>query len=658
MTPRTYSPVGRRATLAALVVLALLAGALPLLAPPGAAITEYRYEPVATPPTPLDYKGVAWSPDGSEAMVVGGVQAVLRYDPGSRVALSVGGTNWSTPSQSLEDVTYTRSRTAYVSGGHFGASQVLGDVWRVEGSYIGRVDSIEGDILEAVAGLPSGQVLAISTMGSVQRLVDGTLETVGKVGDVILYDLAWSPDGSGAFIVGAAGTVAWFDASEGTLMEVPFTSTHPLYSVSWRPGTDVAWAVGEGTLVVELNATTLSASRVRPFTPRTASLYGVAWHPQGHLALLVGEEGATSLWRSNVFTEQLVTVGVDLLDAMWNPKGDEALVAGADGTLLRYAPRVPPQNRAPSAVISSPSDGVEVDEGTVLTFDGSDSSDPDGDPMTMTWSTNVTGLFGSGPVVRHSLPLGVHTVSLHVDDGQGHNVTDQVAVTVRRPVPPERRLHLVIETPIAGSLLRGTVVVSGTASYELGSITSVDVSIDGQGWRVAEGTASWSLSLDTTLMEDGVHTIIVRALAEDGITKNATVLVEVRNVLPPEPPEIPNVTLRLRERGVVDQPMEFQAEAEDLSPWLLVWSFGDGSNAQGSQVRHAYRSPGRYEVSLELWLEGSSEPTAVFTTTVIIEKSAYEGPSLEGVVALMAVLAVVIYIAGFYGGRRALRGRR
>jgi hypothetical protein len=146
-------------------------------------------------------------------------------------------------------------------------------------------------------------------------------------------------------------------------------------------------------------------------------------------------------------------------------------------------------------------------------------------------------------------------------------------------------------------------------------------------------------------------------VANDGVFKNASLIVEVRNLIPPEPPQIPNVTLRMMDRGIVDQLLEFQAEADDLSLWILLWSFGDGSNARGSQVRHAYSTPGTYEVILELWLEGSPEPLAAFTTTVIIESPEDQGPSLEGIIALLAVLAVVIYIAGFYGGRRAF-GRR
>lgn len=637
----------------AVAIMSLLALALPLMSLPASALTEYRYEPVASAPTPLDYKGVAWAVNGREAMVVGGVQALIRYEPDDIIARSVGG-NWSTYSQTLEEVAYDPDGTAYVVSGRLDATTIRGDLWHVVGDSVTLLASIQGDILEAVSVSRSGRVLAIGALGSLFEYIDGDLVSLGSVGDVVLYDLAWAPDGSGALLVGAAGSITWFDAATGDLEPVEFTSTHPLHAVSWRPGTKEAWAVGEGTLVVEVNATSLGATRVRPYQPRTETLHGVSWHPGGEVALVVGEAGATYLYRMGVFTQQLISGDEHLLDVMWNPAGDEALVVGAAGTLLHYAPRIEPQNRAPNAVISSPADGVEIEEGKTITFDGSDSSDPDGDRLSYQWESNSTGLMGEEPVVRKKLPVGTHRVTLHVDDGQGHNSTDSVTVVVTEPVPPERRLYLSITFPLPSSLVKDEIIIAGTASYDLGQIASVEVAVDGEGWRAAEGTETWSMAWDTTQVEDGIHTVLVRVIADDGTSKMDNVLVEVRNAVVPNPPEVPNVTIRLTDRGQVDELMEFSAEAEDLSPWILVWSFGDGSNGQGSIVRHAYTEPGTYEVTLELYMEGSEAPSAAFVATVIIESAEREGLSLEAILVIALVATGVIYLAGFYGGRRAL----
>lgn len=646
--------MGRPRIVWAVIAVVLVAWVMPMVAPPVSAVTEYRLEFVVTPPTPLDLKGVAWAADGSEATIVGGVQALLRYELETRRAVSVGDGNWSTASQILEDVVYASDGSVWISGGSMDDNQVMGDVWQLVGENVQLRGTVEGDIIQAVTASPDGRMIAVGALGSVLEYANGSLESLGNAGDTILHDAAWAPDGSGVMLVGAAGTIVWLDATTDEMVPVDFTSTHPLHAVAWHPDAGYAWAVGEGGLVVEVNSTTLEATRVRPYTPRSDDLFGVSWHPEGEIALLVGEEGVAYLYRMGIFTQQRVDTNKVLLDVQWNPSGDEALVVGESGTVLRYAPRLEPQNRAPNAVISSPVDGLEVEDGTILTFDGSSSSDIDDDPLTYAWSSNGSGLIGTGPVIERYLPMGTHRVTLTVDDGQGNNDTDTVTVHVVEPVPPEERLHLNIITPRAGSLLDGEIVISGTASYERGDIAAVEIALDGDGWRPAEGTTAWSFTLDTTILEDGIHSIVVKVTTDDGVNKIDSVMVEVRNTVLPEPPAIPNITLHMRDRGQVDELISFSVEGEDdLAVWLLVWSFGDGTNGQGERVRHAYSEEGTYEVTLQLWLEGYDEPTAMFSATIVIETAAEEGMSVEMMIFLSLVAAGVIYIAGYYGGRRA-----
>lgn len=67
--------------------------------------------------------------------------------------------------------------------------------------------------------------------------------------------------------------------------------------------------------------------------------------------------------------------------------------------------------------------------GRVVTLDGSASHDPDGDPLSFTW----TGPFGTmtGAVISPTVPEGVHTITLTVSDGHGGTATDTVTVTVK-----------------------------------------------------------------------------------------------------------------------------------------------------------------------------------------------------------------------------------
>jgi hypothetical protein len=244
-----------------------------------------------------------------------------------------------------------------------------------------------------------------------------------------------------------------------------------------------------------------------------------------------------------------------------------------------------------------------------------------------------------------------------VDDGQGRNSTDTVTLHIVEPVPLVDRLHLTILTPRPGNLLDGEVVISGTANYELGGISVVEVAIDGGGRHPADGTTSWSFPMDTTLYEDGIHHIEVKVTADalEDVSKVESLLIEIRNVEVPLPPEIPNITLHMRDRGAVNELISFSADGENLTQWLLVWSFGDGSNGQGESVHHSYNEEGSYQVTLELWLEGDEKPSAVYTATMVIETAPEDGMSPEMMILLIMLVAGIIYIAGYYGGRRAFR---
>ena len=65
---------------------------------------------------------------------------------------------------------------------------------------------------------------------------------------------------------------------------------------------------------------------------------------------------------------------------------------------------------------------------SLVTVDGSGSSDPDGDPLTYEW----TSLFGpaSTESADYTAPLGTHTFTLTVADGKGEQDSDDVEVTV------------------------------------------------------------------------------------------------------------------------------------------------------------------------------------------------------------------------------------
>jgi len=88
-------------------------------------------------------------------------------------------------------------------------------------------------------------------------------------------------------------------------------------------------------------------------------------------------------------------------------------------------------NRAPVAVIVSPTAKSEFMLGTDIVLDGTTSSDPDGDTLSTSWSDSGK-MLGTGATLTVNLARGRHLITMGVDDGKKNgNATAQVEIFVR-----------------------------------------------------------------------------------------------------------------------------------------------------------------------------------------------------------------------------------
>lgn len=98
---------------------------------------------------------------------------------------------------------------------------------------------------------------------------------------------------------------------------------------------------------------------------------------------------------------------------------------------------------------------------------------------------------------------------------------------------------LVLDAPLGGTTVSGTVTISATASDAVG-IASVQFRVDGAAFGAPQTTAPFSASWNTTSLANGNHS--VSAVASDGSGNTATVnaTVDVENAPPPPPPPPPS----------------------------------------------------------------------------------------------------------------------
>ena len=94
-------------------------------------------------------------------------------------------------------------------------------------------------------------------------------------------------------------------------------------------------------------------------------------------------------------------------------------------------PPVTPTNRAPIAVIAAGISAATVN--TFLNFDASPSSDPDGDPLSYTWSFGDGTPTASGVTTAHTFSsAGTYTVTLTVSDGKS-SASATRSITISNP---------------------------------------------------------------------------------------------------------------------------------------------------------------------------------------------------------------------------------
>lgn len=247
----------------------------------------------------------------------------------------------------------------------------------------------------------------------------GRVDTTPALGrDGTVYVPAFNTGGQGRlYAVSPNGSQKWvFPAANAVPSYIPVseTSAQPIV------GADGTVYVGLGTSVRALNPATGAQLWSFPTTNFIQSLPLIGpITPDGQAVLYVPSRD------HNLYVISGTPSGTTSATTCWAdgaPTGNRPPVANA-------GPDQPAQNQPPVLV------------NQVVTFDGSGSHDPDGDPLTFTWAFGDGT--GSNPCTTPPAPpstcakpthaytqTGVYTATLTVSDGQGGSDSDTVNITV------------------------------------------------------------------------------------------------------------------------------------------------------------------------------------------------------------------------------------
>jgi hypothetical protein len=131
----------------------------------------------------------------------------------------------------------------------------------------------------------------------------------------------------------------------------------------------------------------------------------------------------------------------------------------------------------------------------------------------------------TGSINWTPMRAGVFSVVIKVSDGNGGETIQVFNVTVAEALSP----HITIGFPHEGQSIKGKVRLNGTVTGGTFSITKIHIRIDSKEWQELAGLQSWSMTLDTTKLKNGKHTLETQVIDAGSYSGTASINFTVAN---------------------------------------------------------------------------------------------------------------------------------
>lgn len=277
--------------------------------------------------------------------------------------------------------------------------------------------------------------------------------------------------------------------------------------------------------------------------------------------------------------------------------------------------------------------------------DGDGVDDHVGTAQTFAWTYTEAGVYGA---------------SFTAVDDVGAAVSGWTRVEVTRPPPDDDAPAVTILSPVDGALVSGPARIEGSASDDFGVQLvewqvrdgDLDVYPGGGGWAAASGVSPWQATLDSRVLANGAHALVVRAW--DG-RQWSDVDVRVFRTLN-DPQETPTVALqvlvpapdarlsgRVTLQGASYHPQGVArvlvgVDGQDLQPangtasWAYAWDTRNVSSGEHVLTFRAELASGLYRVT-KVKVHVNNDPPTLYVRPI-------ESSVLRGLVTLRGNVAV------------------
>ena len=255
-------------------------------------------------------------------------------------------------------------------------------------------------------------------------------------------------------------------------------------------------------------------------------------------------------------------------------KGTHTITASATdgGGLVRATTiTVVVANTPPQLFVTSPTAGATFPSTDDILFAATADDFDDGDlGSSIEWTSSIEGPFGTGPSYIERLVQGVHTITASVTDSDGATRSASLTITVTNTAPT-----VTLVAPANGATFRTSNLISFQASAadnEDGNLTS---------------SIAWSSELDGSLgtggsftkrLSPGTHIVTAKATDAGGLTRTASVTVDVTNSLPTISIQAPSAGSSFTTTDAIT----FRGAASDFDDGDLASSISWSSNIDGS----------------------------------------------------------------------------